>query len=199
GLTEVHEDDAQRAVRAAVELREAVAQLTDDVRRTNAIELGVKIAVNSGDVFVGAGSRREMFATGDCVNVAARLEQQAPEGEILLGERTFRLVEEMVEAEPLEPLAVKGRKALVSAWRLVELWPEEPLSHRHQVPFVGRKRELAELRNAFARTSDSRACVLCTAVGPAGMGKSRLAEEFVAELEGSATVAVGRCLSYGEA
>jgi class 3 adenylate cyclase len=199
GLTEVHEDDAQRAVRAAVELREAVSRLADELRRTNGIELGIKIGVNSGDVFVGAGSRREMFATGDSVNVAARLEQHAGEGEILLGERTFRLVEEMVDAEPLEPLAVKGRKALVSAWRLRELSPAEPLSHRHQVPFVGRAGQLEELRNAFARTRDERACALCTIVGPAGMGKSRLAEEFVTELDGSATVAVGRCLSYGEA
>jgi len=199
GLTEVHEDDAQRAVRAALELREAVFELTDEVLRRNDVELGVKIAVNSGDVFVGAGSRREMFATGDCVNVAARLEQRASEGEILLGERTFRLVEELVEAEPLEPFSVKGRKALVSAWRLRELSPAQPLSHRHEVPFVGREQQLTGLRAAFARARDERACVLCTVAGPAGMGKSRLAEEFVRELEDSATVAVGRCLSYGEA
>jgi class 3 adenylate cyclase/tetratricopeptide (TPR) repeat protein len=199
GLTEVHEDDAQRAVRAAIELREAVSELTEELRRTNGIDLGIKIGVNSGDVFVGAGSRREMFATGDSVNVAARLEQHACEGEILLGERTFRLVEEIVEAEPLEPLEVKGRKALVLAWRLLELSPGEPLSHRHQVPFVGRERQLDELRSAFARSRDERACVLCTIVGPAGMGKSRLAEEFVGLLAESAVVAVGRCLSYGEA
>ena len=198
GLAELHEDDAERAVRAALELREAVFELTDEIRRRNDVELGVKIAVNSGDVFVGAGSRREMFATGDCVNVAARLEQQASEGEILLGERTFRLVEELVEAEPLEPFAVKGRKALVSAWRLLELAPAQPLSHRHEVPFVGREQQLAGLRSAFVQARDERACVLCTVAGPAGMGKSRLAEEFVRELGNSATVAVGRCLSYGE-
>jgi class 3 adenylate cyclase/tetratricopeptide (TPR) repeat protein len=199
GLTDVHEDDAQRAVRAAIELRDAVSELCDELRRTHRIELGIKIGVNSGDVFVGAGSRREMFATGDSVNVAARLEQHANEGEILLGERTFRLVEDTVDAEPLEPLAVKGRKALVSAWRLRDLAPAKPLSHRHQVPFVGRERQLDDLRNALARVRDERSCLLCTIVGPAGMGKSRLAEEFVGELRGSASVAVGRCLSYGEA
>ena len=199
GLTEVHEDDAQRAVRAAVELRDAVAELRDELRGTHGIELGVKIGVNSGDVFVGAGSQREMFATGDSVNVAARLEQHASEGEILLGERTFRLVEDIVDSEALEPFAVKGRKALVSAWRLLGLSSAEPLSHRHQVPFIGRERQLEELRSALARVHDDRSCLLCTIVGPAGMGKSRLAEEFVGELDGSATVAVGRCLSYGEA
>jgi class 3 adenylate cyclase/tetratricopeptide (TPR) repeat protein len=199
GLTEVHEDDAQRAVRAAVELRDAVSDLCDELHRTHGIELGVKIGVNSGDVFVGGGSRREMFATGDSVNVAARLEQHGNEGEILLGERTFRLVEDIVDAEPLEPFAVKGRKALVSAWLLLDLSSAEPLSHRHQVPFVGRELQLQELRNALARVRDERSCLLCTIVGPAGMGKSRLAEEFVNKLDGSATVAVGRCLSYGEA
>jgi class 3 adenylate cyclase/tetratricopeptide (TPR) repeat protein len=199
GLTEVHEDDAQRAVRAAIELRSAVAELCEELHRTHGIELGVKIGVNSGDVFVGAGSRREMFATGDSVNVAARLEQHANEGEILLGERTFRLVEDIVDAEPLEPFAVKGRKALVSAWRLLDLSSAEPLSHRHQVPFVGREGQLEELRNALTRVGEDRSCLLCTIVGPAGMGKSRLAEQFVNGLEGSATVAVGRCLSYGEA
>jgi class 3 adenylate cyclase/tetratricopeptide (TPR) repeat protein len=199
GFAEVHEDDAQRAVRAAVELRDAVAELCEELRKTHGIELGIKIGVNSGDVFVGGGSGRETFATGDSVNVAARLEQHAGEGEILLGERTFRLVEDTVEAEPLEPLAVKGRKALVSAWRLLELSPTEPLSHRHQVPFVGREHQLEELRAAFARTRNARSCRLCTITGPAGIGKSRLAEEFVGEIGSSATVAVGRCLSYGEA
>jgi class 3 adenylate cyclase/tetratricopeptide (TPR) repeat protein len=199
GLTEVHEDDAQRAVRAAVELRDAVSDLCDELQGTHGIELGVKIGVNSGDVFVGGGSRREMFATGDSVNVAARLEQHASEGEILLGERTFRLVDDIVDSEALEPFAVKGRKALVSAWRLLDLSSAEPLSHRHQVPFVGRERQLEKLRDALARVRDERSCMLCTIVGPAGLGKSRLAEEFVGELDGSATVAVGRCLSYGEA
>jgi len=199
GLTEVHEDDAQRAVRAAVELRDAVAELRDELRGTHGIELGVKIGVNSGDVFVGAGPQRETFATGDSVNVAARLEQHASEGEILLGERTFNLVEDIVDAEALEPFAVKGRKALVSAWRLVELSSAEPLSHRHEVPFVGREHQLEELRDALARVRDERSCLLCTIVGPAGMGKSRLAEEFLNTLDGAATVAVGRCLSYGEA
>src|SRR5262245_42496209 len=199
GLREVHEDDAERAVRAAIEVREAVAELCEELHRTHGIELGVKIGVNSGDVFVGAGAQREMFATGDSVNVAARLEQHANEGEILLGERTFRLVEEIVDAEALEPFAVKGRKALVSAWRLRDLSSAEPLSHRHEVPFVGREHQLDEVRNALARVRDERSCLLCTIVGPAGMGKSRLAEEFVGELDGSATVAVGRCLSYGEA
>src|SRR4029450_8695714 len=90
GLTELHEDDALRAVRAAVELRDAVTVLRGDLKRAGGIELGIRIAVNSGDVFVGAGAGREVFATGDSVNVAARLEQAAEAGGSLLGERNHR-------------------------------------------------------------------------------------------------------------
>jgi class 3 adenylate cyclase/predicted ATPase len=199
GLTELHEDDALRAVRAAVELRDAVSSLGEEVARSNGVELGVKVAVNSGDIFVGAGSRREMFATGDAVNVAARLEKLADEGQILLGGRTHRLVEHAVRAEPLGELTVKGRKAPVTTWRLLDLADAEPLSRRHTTPFVGRERCLQELREAFARAAGERSCRLCTIAGPAGIGKSRLAEELLRELGDSATVAVGRCLSYGEA
>ncbi len=198
GMDELHEDDALRALRAAVELRDSVWQLRDELARTG-IELDVKLAVNSGDLFVGAGGGRETFATGDAVNVAARLEQLAEPGEILLGERTFRLAEGAVRAERLEPLTVKGHRAKVHAWRLLELEDGQVGTGREATPFVGRTRELQTLRAAFERTRSERSCLLCTITGPAGIGKSRLAEELLHEIGDSATVAVGRCLSYGEA
>jgi class 3 adenylate cyclase len=198
GLTELHEDDALRAVRAAVELRDAVGTLRDDLAITSGIDFGVRFGVNSGDVFVGAAAGRETFATGDSVNVAARLEQLAETGEILLGERTYRLVEGTVRAEPLEPLAVKGRTAPVHAWRLLDLVAPEPVAQRPSTPFVGRELELNELRAAFKLVRHERSCRLCTIAGPPGIGKSRLAAEFLTEAGDSATVAVGRCLSYGE-
>jgi class 3 adenylate cyclase len=117
GMDELHEDDALRAVRAAVELRESVWRLRDELAKSG-IELDVKLAVNSGDLFVGAGGGRETFATGDAVNVAARLEKLAEPGEILLGDRTYRLAEGALRAERLEPLTVKGHRAKVQAWRL---------------------------------------------------------------------------------
>ena len=198
GLTALHEDDALRAVRAAVELRDAATELGEELKRTRGIDFAVKLGVNSGDVFVGAGSNRSAFATGDPVNVAARLEQVADAHEILLGERTYRLVEGHVRAEPLEPLELKGRSAKVQAWRLLELEPEqEPVGPA--APFVGRERELDELRAALDATGEDRVCRLFTIVGPAGIGKTRLADELLAEVGDSATVAVGRCLSYGEA
>jgi class 3 adenylate cyclase len=198
GLTELHEDDAFRAVRAAVELRDAVAVLRDDLAAASGIELGIRIGVNSGDVFVGGGAGRETFATGDSVNVAARLEQGAEAWEILLGDRTYRLVADNVRAEPLDPLEVKGRSAHVQAWRLLELIGPEQVVTRPTTPFVGRGREREALREAFARTHDERTCRLCTIVGPAGIGKTRIAREVIAEVGRDATVAVGRCLSYGE-
>jgi class 3 adenylate cyclase/tetratricopeptide (TPR) repeat protein len=198
GLTDVHEDDALRAVRAAAELREAVARLSEELERASGIELAVKIGINSGEVFVGSGSRREAFATGDSMYVAARLEQSAGAGEILLGHRTYRLVEANVRAEALEPLAVKGRTTKVRAWRLIELLADEPMPVGPLTPFVGRARELSEVREVFTRTRAERVCRLCTVAGPAGIGKSRLAQELVEELGDSTTIAVGRCLSYGE-
>jgi len=198
GVPQVHEDDALRAVRAAVEMRDASTELGEELKRTRGIDFAVKLGVNSGDVFVAAGSQRGTFATGDPINVAARLEQVAEAREILLGERTYRLVERHVRAKPLGPLEVKGRSAKVLAWRLLELVAEErPV--RPATPFVGRESELARLRDALSQTRDDRHCRLCTIVGPAGIGKTRLARELLTEVGDSATVAVGRCLSYGEA
>ena len=197
GLTELHEDDALRAVRAAVELRDAMLDFRAELADASGIEFAISIGVNSGDVFVGGGAGRETFATGDSVNVAARLEQRADPWEILLGDRTFRLVEGAARGEPLEPLEVKGRTAPVRAWRLLELTAEEAIV-AHATPFVGREREQEELREAFALTRDERTCRLCTIVGPAGIGKTRIARELAAETSEQATIAVGRCLSYGE-
>ena len=199
GMTELHEDDALRAVRAALELRDAVKAMRDELMQSSGIELAVRIGVNSGDVFVGGGAGRETFATGDSVNVAARLEQGAEAWEILLGERTYKLVEGNVRAEALEPLDVKGRSAPVHAWRLFELREPELVVPRETTPFVGRERELNALREAFTLSRDRRTCTLCTIVGPAGIGKTRIARQLVAEARLAATVAIGRCLSYGEA
>jgi predicted ATPase/class 3 adenylate cyclase len=197
GLAELHEDDALRAVRAAVELRDAVAKLSEELERERSISFSIKLGLNSGEVFVGAGSHREVFATGDPINVAARLEQAAGANEILLGERTYRLVEAYVRAEALGPLEVKGRTAKVHAWRFRELCDEEPLAARVLTPFIGRQAALEELAALLAQTREERLCRLDTVVGPAGIGKSRLARELVAGAE-DAVVAVGRCLSYGE-
>ncbi len=184
GIPQVHEDDALRAVRAAVEMRDAVAPLG----------LEVRIGVNTGEVVAGSG---ETLVTGDAVNVAARLEQAAGSGEVLIGEATEPLVREAVRREPVEPLALKGKSEPVPAYRVVELLAEVPaFTRRVDAPFVGRERELAALEVALSAAVEGREPQLATIVGPPGIGKSRLARELLARAD--ARVLVGRCLSYGE-
>jgi tetratricopeptide (TPR) repeat protein len=198
GLAELHEDDALRAVRVAVELREAGAALSAELERERGVEIAMKFGVESGEVFLGAGARRSHFAAGDAFNVASRLEGIAPEGEILLGENVYALVQDAVRAERLEPLALRGRTAKVQAWRLLGLVENQMWLRQSGSPFVGRERELEELRAAFAVVRGGRGCHAVTVVGPAGIGKSRLARELAAELGEDATVVVGRCPAYGE-
>ncbi|HUK94853.1 MAG TPA: adenylate/guanylate cyclase domain-containing protein [Gaiellaceae bacterium] len=186
GIPHVHEDDALRAVRAAAEMREAVGRLGLDVR----------IGLNTGEVAAGSG---ETLVTGDAVNVAARLEQAAGSGEVLIGEQTEHLVRDGVRAEPVAPLELKGKSAGVPAFRLLEVLPDAPaFTQPIDAPFVGRARELEALRGASVRAAEEQAPQLCTIVGPPGIGKSRLAREFLAGAEGQARILVGRCLPYGE-
>ena len=199
GLRERHEDDPLRAVRAALELREAGAALGAELERDHGIPIAARFGIDSGEVFVGPGARGEALARGDAMNVAAGLGQAAADGEILLGERTYRLVAAEVRAERLEPLAVRGRRAEVGAWRLLGLTAAEPMAlDAAATPLIGRERELDALRAAVARAGSERSCRLVTVVGPPGIGKSRLARELVATVGGEAAVVVGRCLSYGE-
>ena len=181
GVPRVHEDDALRAVRAAAEMRDALPELGVQAR----------IGVNTGEVVTGT---EERLATGDAVNVAARLEQAAQAGEILIGAATLALVRAAVEAEAVEPLPLKGKSEPVAAFRLSAV--KGAVSRRHDVPMVGREQELADLRSAYDEAVRDRRCRLFTVVGAAGVGKSRLAYEFLAGVQ--ARVVRGRCLSYGE-
>ena len=207
GLPDVHEDDALRAVRAAVEVRATVDALGDELMRDPGVEIGVRVGVNTGEVFVGAGSRRQAFATGDALNVAARLEHAARGGEILLGEQTYRLVAQLVHAEPLDPLVVKGRTAKVRAWRLLELEGDRvspaptvaPTAPSTSRPFVGRTRELDELRAAFDEADAGRGSLVLV-TGEPGIGKTRLMQEFAGTAPDRGwQVVVGRCWEEGGA
>jgi class 3 adenylate cyclase len=180
GIPFVHEDDALRALRAAAEMRDAVPSLGVEAR----------IGVNTGEVVTGTAER---LVTGDAVNVAARLEEAAAPGEVLLGDPTLVLAREAVDVEALEPLVAKGKAEPVPVYRLVRV--REPHERRHETPFVGRARELAILGEAWERARSERHCELTTMVGEAGVGKSRLASEFLATLD--AEVVHGRCLPYG--
>lgn len=187
GIPVLHEDDALRAVRAALELQRAVSTLG----------LQVRIGINTGEVFAGDPGAGHGFVTGDPVNTAKRLEEKAGASEIVAGERTWRLIRDAVSAEPLEPLSLRGKGGTTAAYRLLGLQPSVQAG-RHRSPLVGREDERRLLEDALAWVVDHRACRLFTLQGAAGVGKSRLVEEFVGGLAGRANVIRGRCLPYGE-
>ncbi|HEY7563094.1 MAG TPA: adenylate/guanylate cyclase domain-containing protein [Gaiellaceae bacterium] len=199
GIPTAHEDDAHRAVRAAVEMRERLTGLNAELERERGVTLAARTGVNTGEVVAGDPGGGQFYATGDAVNVAARLEQAAEAGEILLGQQTRRLVQTAVEVESLQPLRLKGKAEAVAAYRLIKLIEDVPgLARRYDTPFVGRGAQLASLVAAFERAVSERTPVLATVLGPAGIGKTRLAGELVAEVRGRSTVLHGRCLPYGE-
>ncbi len=199
GIPVAHEDDALRAVRAAAEMREAVAVLRGELRRERGVELAVRIGVNTGEAVTGAAPDGGIFTAGDTVNVAARLEQSATAGDVLLGRETHRLVGHAVEAEPVAPLTVKGKSATVEAFRLLTVAPHaRGRAQRRRAPLLGRAAERRGLLEAFDRAVGDRAPVFVTVVGEPGVGKSRLVDEVTEALQGSATIAAGRCLPYGD-
>ncbi|MGY1701829.1 AAA family ATPase [Geodermatophilus sp. SYSU D00766] len=199
GIPTLHEDDALRAVRAATELREAVGRLNAELRREWGVELALRMGVNTGQVIAGDPAHGQTLVTGDAVNVAARLEQVADPGEIVIGAVTWTLVRDAVVAERVGALALKGKDEPVDAYRLVSVTPLAlGRARRVDTPMVGRARERHLLDEAFERSVAEQRCHLFTVLGPAGVGKSRLVHEFLSDVRGRATVVRGRCLDYGE-
>jgi class 3 adenylate cyclase/tetratricopeptide (TPR) repeat protein len=199
GIPVAHEDDALRAVRAAADMRDAVVRLRRELRREREVDLAVRIGVNTGEAVTGASAATGSFTAGDTVNVAARLEQSAPPGEVLVGSATWRLVRHAVDAEPVAPLTVRGKSAPLDAYRLLGVRAEIPArAERSRTAMVGRQRERRQLLDAFQQAVADRNCQLVTVLGAAGVGKSRLVAEVLQTIDGAATVAAGRCLPYGD-
>ncbi|MFL6104843.1 MAG: AAA family ATPase, partial [Actinomycetes bacterium] len=198
GIPVVNEDDALRAVRAAAGLRGGLGPLNAELERDWGVTLKTRTGVNTGEVVTGDPAIGDALVLGDAVNVAARLEQVAAPGEVLLGESTYRLVRDAVEAERVTPLHLKGKGAPVVAYRLGQVDPGAPGHARRQdAPIVGREPELRLVAWMYERVVATASCHLLTVLGQAGVGKTRLVGEAVADLPG-ATVLRGRCLSYGE-
>ncbi len=184
GIPQAHEDDSERAVRAALEILDGVDEL----------ELRARIGVEAGEVVTGAGD--STFATGEALNIAARLQQLAEPGQILLGPAAHRLTLGRIEVDDVGPVEVRGRDEPVWAWAATAAAGRAP-ARVAVTPLVGRDHELDLLENTFARATRDRRAHLVTIYGEPGVGKSRLANEFLASLEGT-TVLHGRCLPYGE-
>jgi class 3 adenylate cyclase/predicted ATPase len=199
GIPELHEDDALRAVRAATELRQALAELNAELKRDLGVRIGIRVGINTGEVVAGDGTGGQMLATGDAVNVAKRLEESARTGEILLGEPTRRLVENAVVLEPRDDLTLKGKSDPHAAWNvLAVIEGASGYARRLDAPLIGREEQLRHLRETYDEAVRGRSGRLFTVIGPAGIGKSRLAGELCTSLCDEATILTGRCLAYGD-
>src|SRR5215469_11836111 len=198
GLPTLHEDDALRAVRAAFDMGRVLKSVNVRLQATWGVTLENRTGVNTGQVVAGDAATRQRLATGDAVNVAARLEQAAPAGEVLIGQTTYELVKHAVSVEPVEPLELKGKSERVPAYRVTGIKDGEAVRRRQDLPVVGREAELTGLLDAFDRGPGQSECAAVTVLGQAGLGKTRLVDEFVRLVGGRAEVVRGRCLSYGD-
>ncbi len=180
------------------EMQERLERLNAELEQRFGSKIALRIGLNTGEVVAGDATLRQALVTGDAVNVAARLEQAASPGEILIGEATFRLVRNAVSAEPVAPLELKGKSEPLPAYRLTHVEAEAPARVRRlDMPMVGRDGELALLRDKLAEAAAGH-CILATVVGEPGVGKSRLAAELVSHAQDEFRILAGRCLPYGE-
>jgi class 3 adenylate cyclase/tetratricopeptide (TPR) repeat protein len=199
GVPTVREDDALRAVRAADEMQDSMRAMNEDLELEWGVALQARIGVHTGEVIAGDPSSGHGFVSGDAVNVAARLEQAAAPGTIFISDSTHRLVRDAVEVEAVEPLELKGKSEPMPAYRLVDVVPHLlGVSRRLDSTLVGRDEEMMAIGAAFEGAIESRACKLVTVFGAAGMGKSRLTQEFMTRASAKARILDGRCLPYGE-
>ena len=197
GLPQAHEDDALRAVRAALEMQSAIGRLNASLAGRDVPELRIRIGINTGEVVTGDGVAT--LATGDAVNTAKRLEEAAGGGDVLIGSVTERLVRHATQLEAVTPVEAKGKRAPVEAWRVLGVIAgADSFARRWDTPLVGRSRELGVLREGLTASAEGRECRLVTVIGTAGVGKTRLVSELVAEVGAYARVAAGRCLAYGD-
>jgi class 3 adenylate cyclase len=198
GVPVLHEDDALRAVRTAAEMRESLAALNERFDKTWGVRLQGRIGINSGEVMAGDHLQGHLIVTGRAVTLAKRFEEAAATNEILISEATHRLVRDAVVAERVSDRVVKGGETL-GGYAVVEVRPHTPgRARRFDTPLVDREQEYGALLNAFESVVESKECHLLTVLGEAGVGKSRLVQEFAREVGAEATVLRGGCLPYGE-
>ncbi len=200
GAPVTHEDDPERAVRAALGIRDAIVELNEE---TPDAELHVRIAVNTGEAVVALGANAaagEGVVTGDMVNTCSRLQSAAPVDGILVGETTYRASAGAIAYREADGVRAKGKSEPISVWEALGLQPEEEQPDL-SAPFVGRRRELAQLLDALVRVCRERTPQLISLVGEPGIGKTRLARELVAAVDAEPEFGdwlSGRCLPYGD-
>jgi class 3 adenylate cyclase len=196
GVPIVHEDDALRAVRAGMAMQRRLAVLNGELEARWSVGLVCRIGINTGEVVAGDPGAGQSFVTGDTVNLAKRLEQAAAPGTILIGTATYPLVKDAVKVGPRERFGAKGKREPVSRFRLDDVDDTAAgYARRLDAPLIGRRDELARLRSVVDEAFGEPHCAILTLLGPAGIGKSRLARELSTVVD--ADVVTGRCLSYG--
>ena len=198
GLPVRHEDDAVRAVRAAADMQAALPALNDDLRARFGLEIGNHIGVNTGEVIAGDASLGQRLVTGDAVNTAARLEQAAGHGQVIVGELTYRLARDHIDVEEIPPLSLKGKAEPVPAYRLIGIRARPAERTTALSPFVGREAEMARLATALDDARAGHRASLVAVIGDAGVGKSRLIKEFATKASEAGRLVRGRCLPYGD-
>jgi class 3 adenylate cyclase/tetratricopeptide (TPR) repeat protein len=201
GIPVVREDDPLRAILAAVDMHAALGELNESMSEIGNLRVGMRIGINTGEVVTSeqlAGT--QALATGSTVNLAARLEQNAGQGDVLLGPQTYQVVAGAVVTEPVGPLRLKGIAEQVVAHRLIDIRPGSPaLTRRLDTPLVGRLKELRGFDRTLDRCIRNRHSVLLRLFGDPGVGKSRLAAEYARIVrDRGGVVAGGRCRAYAE-
>jgi class 3 adenylate cyclase/tetratricopeptide (TPR) repeat protein len=197
-----HEDDAERAVRSALRIVEAIPELNE---ARPGLELAVRVAVNTGEAVVSLEARPEQgegIVAGDVVNTASRLQGAAPVGAAVVGETTYRATKDVIVYEELPPVALKGKAEAVPVWRAVTAKSRYVVEiPRAPTPFIGREEELALLKQTYLRSLREASVQLVTVTGEPGVGKSRLIGEFSTFVDDQPEIVFwrqGRCLPYGE-
>ncbi|MEW1630165.1 adenylate/guanylate cyclase domain-containing protein [Streptomyces sp. NPDC089173] len=200
GVPVVREDDARRALAAALGMRRALDALNEELDAALGIRLTTRVGVNTGQVVAGSdATARQALVSGEVVNIAARLEQNAGPGEILIGPQTLLAAGPTVRAEATGPLHLKGKRESVEAYRLLALGADDPeLLRRFDAPFVGRIAELDALEHALEETVRDDRAGLLRVTGEAGIGKTRLVREWLTRRGDAFAYGAGRCRSYGD-
>ncbi|CAN5177939.1 AAA family ATPase [soil metagenome] len=197
GAPVAHEDDPERAVRAALAICDAI----DDLNAADEwLDLKVRIGVNTGEALVVLGARAsegEGMASGDVMNTTARLQSAAPINGILVGETTYLATRDAIDYQEIEPIAAKGKAEPVAVWEVIGVREREQ-ARLSQIGLVGRDQELEQLLDVWQETLHERRPTLFGVVGTPGIGKSRLLTEFADRVREQGSVHWGRCLSYGE-
>jgi predicted ATPase/class 3 adenylate cyclase len=198
GVPVLHENDALRAVSAAVEMRDTLATLNHELETVWGVQLAQRIGLNTGEVFTGIDSQGHRFLSGEAVRVTKRLQEAAAPNEILIGESTYKLVRHAVVVESSSARAVKHGETFPAIIVVRVIARATGFQRRFETRFVGRAHQLAMISTIFGDLVNNRTSHLLTVLGEAGVGKSRLVLEVAGNLPGEMIVAHGMCLPYGE-